>query len=497
MKRNIIRERKKVNILVGICSAQKYYERRKAVRETWLKHPQKGVECLFFLGGEVPEDEKKDTVGLDAPDSYIGLPAKVLAFFRYALEHYEFDWLFKCDEDTYLDLSRLQELADPKYGIVGDALLARRNAPSGGAGYLLRREIVERIAARQDVPVCGAEDLIFGKLALEEGAVPHSTPRLYMSNAHYPAPDNDEVSAHWCNPDLMKTFEVLRHGTPAALYRGRHEKWTDDLIFYKEGVFRRRSTSGYGWWSLSPCGILTLRWKDGKEEQFLTSEKGYSGSNLELSPANDSVTLVKLAPENGADNDILSEDEVYKTARLHLGCGERQLKGWLNLDLPRYDITRPLPWANGSVKVFYLEHVIEYVSPEELYQFLREVRRTLQPDGILRLSVTDMVRHTTEALLNYAPFRQQQTGVSSEPDWALEALIGHDKKRSFWTQESLGAFLKLAGFAVTAHEPGQSHDPDLQGLERRENPTEDPFLLMGTVCLEARPKISPVTLEGK
>ncbi len=51
--------------------------------------------------------EEEDTVGLDAPDGYNELPAKVKSFFRYALENYEFEWLFKCDDDTYLELSRL------------------------------------------------------------------------------------------------------------------------------------------------------------------------------------------------------------------------------------------------------------------------------------------------------------------------------------------------------------------------------------------------------
>lgn len=492
-------ERRKVKILVGICSAHGYYERRKAVRETWLKHPQEGVECLFFLGGDVPEREREDTVGLDAADSYIDLPAKVLAFFRYALEHYEFDWLFKCDEDTYLDLSRLPELADPQYGIIGDVLLERRNSPSGGAGYLLKREIVERIVNRTDVPLRGAEDLIFGKLALEEGAVPHSTPRLYMSNAHYPAPDNDEVSAHWCNPALMRVLELLRHGQPDMICRASHQYWKDDLLFYKEGVFRRRSTPCYGWWSMAADGILTLRWKMWGEEQLMKEGRKFSGSSLEIEPQGEG-TIDEL--QNGLSDSLDEKAQPQKVhdrmERLHLGCGNRLLPGWLNLDLPRYDITRPLPWKDGSVRAYYLEHVIEYVSQTSLCRFLREVWRTLRPDGVLRLAITDRALHADGVRLHYAPFRQRQTGVNEGSGWELEALIEQDGARAFWVLESLSLFLKMAGFDVTRHEPGQSDDPALQGLERQSPPDEDPFLLMGTVCLEARkPKgASPMSFRA-
>lgn len=490
-------ERKTVKILVGICSAQGCYERRKAVRETWLKHPQEGIKCLFFLGGEVPEQECCDTVGLDAPDTYQTLPAKVLAFFRYALENYDFDWLFKCDDDTYLDLSRLPELADDRYGIVGDMLLARRSTPSGGAGYLLSRAIVEKIAAREDVPILGAEDMIFGKLALEAGAVPCATPRLYMSHAHYPAPDNDKVSAHWCDPDLMRSVEVLRHGKSAISYCARHQRWKDDLLFFREGIFRRRSAPHYGWWWLSD-GILTLRWKWKGDEQLMQEGNHFYGSSLALEPksgctkeeeqnvhAGQSLEdFVGWTP--GVKQNASLFSSLNPMSRLHLGCGTRLLPGWLNLDLPRYDITRPLPWKDGSVQNYFLEHVVEYISPADFFRFLREAWRTLRAEGVLRLAVTDRVRHAAGVLMNYTPFRQQQAGVGNTPDWELEALIAHDSVRSFWTEAALGVFLKQAGFDVSVYQPGQSDDPDLQGLERAETPDEDPYALLGTICLEAR-----------
>ena len=60
MTRNeLMNEKKKVSILVGICSGQGLEERRNAVRDSWLRHPQEGVECRFFIGGEAAEEEKK------------------------------------------------------------------------------------------------------------------------------------------------------------------------------------------------------------------------------------------------------------------------------------------------------------------------------------------------------------------------------------------------------------------------------------------------------
>ena len=80
-------------------------------------------------------------------DDYRHLPAKGLAFYQYALEHYDFDWLFKCDDDTYLALDRLESLCDGRYDLVGDMSLADRGFPSGGAGYLMSRALVEGMVA--------------------------------------------------------------------------------------------------------------------------------------------------------------------------------------------------------------------------------------------------------------------------------------------------------------------------------------------------------------
>ena len=291
-------KKKKVSILVGICSAQKLTERRDAVRDSWLKRPQEGIACRFFIGGEVAQEERGDTVGLDAPDSYNDLPAKVLAFLRYGLEHYDFDWIFKCDDDTYVDLSRLPELVNARYGLIGDALLGERQAPSGGAGYFLSRAVVEEIVARPDVPLTGAEDLIFGKLALETGEEHLVTHRLFMSNVRYPLPDNDTVTAHWCEPAVLRAMDVLRHGTPAAVYRGVHPDWNDAFLFYREGGFRRASSPDFGWWEL--CGAkrdnLTLRWKRRAPMVLMWQQECFRDSSATLTRESGSRSLWELLP---------------------------------------------------------------------------------------------------------------------------------------------------------------------------------------------------------
>lgn len=277
--------RKKVKVLVGICSCNDAAGRRKACRETWLSHPVPGIECRFFLGRRTPLPNEPDVAALWVEDDYRHLPAKGLAFYRYALEHYDFDWLFKCDDDTYVVLDRLESLCNDRYDLVGDMSLADRGFPSGGAGYLMSRMLVEKIVAHGDlVPAAGAEDVLFGQLSRKLGARVHATPRLFLN--HSPAPQrlNDQVSAHWCSPERLHDIEMLFHSAPIGVFKGKHPHWEDEVFFFRNGRFQRRTSGCQGEYSLNGEAFLVLKWDDWPEESLFRDGSVFRQGDFTLSP---------------------------------------------------------------------------------------------------------------------------------------------------------------------------------------------------------------------
>jgi len=81
--------------------------------------------------------------------------------------------------------------------------------------------------------------------------------------------------------------------------------------------------------------------------------------------------------------------------KLHLGCGWRNFgEGWINIDGGDYehlhykDITK-LPFEDSSVELIYASHVLEYFDRIEVENLLREWRRVLKDDAVLRLAVPD------------------------------------------------------------------------------------------------------------
>src|SRR5688572_1785254 len=82
-------------------------------------------------------------------------------------------------------------------------------------------------------------------------------------------------------------------------------------------------------------------------------------------------------------------------SKLHLGCGPLALPGWLNIDNEPYagvdrvlDVTAGLPFED--VQFIFAEHFIEHLSFDASTALMRECRRVLREDGVLRLSTPNL-----------------------------------------------------------------------------------------------------------
>ena len=153
-------------------------------RGTWLCKLPEGLDYRFFLGpsGRIPE---KDEVFLDCDDSYMGLPSKVQAVCRWALEK-GYDYIVKVDDDVIL---RPYELVagDFQYHDFSGRLNGDRDSvqiPWGFCYTLSRRAMI------------------------------------IMADANLPKDNNDEA---WC-AHTLSTHGIVLHNQPRyCLHRGRRE----------------------------------------------------------------------------------------------------------------------------------------------------------------------------------------------------------------------------------------------------------------------------------
>ena len=278
-------EKKRASILVGICSCVNAAKRRAACRETWLSRPQPGVECRFFLGHREPLADEPDVVALWVEDDYEHLPAKGLAFYKWALDNYDFDWLFKCDDDTYLSLERLPSLCDERFDLIGDMSVKHRGFPSGGAGYLMKRALVEAIVARgASVPLTGPEDVIFGQMARSLGAACMASPRLYLDQTPPPHRGNDRISCHWCSPERLRAIHAYMEEPPVAVMSGVHPYWKDEVLFFRNGRYMRKTSGCTGDYLLRGEKSLILKWDRFAPETLEREGEHFRQGQFTLSP---------------------------------------------------------------------------------------------------------------------------------------------------------------------------------------------------------------------
>ncbi len=124
--------------------------------------------------------------------------------------------------------------------------------------------------------------------------------------------------------------------------------------------------------------------------------------------------------------------------RINIGCGQTPIEGWLNfenscslylskipllhfflhklglLETPQYkfisfarthnikygDAVRGLPIASSAASVIYCSHMIEHLDQNGAAAFLREARRLLCPEGIIRIAVPDLNKLVKQYILS-------------------------------------------------------------------------------------------------
>lgn len=204
-------------LIISIESAEKYEKRQALCRRGWLrafasKHPD--VEAFFVVGGGLGGAScNGDVVSVAASDAYEGLPQKTRRLFEYVLDKYEFDFLYKCDDDTFVHVDRLvAHLNQDDY--VGRVNTWQRDRKSiyaeGGAGYILSKCAVKLAVENFLYPegINGAEDVCVALALRTIGILPVNDDRLSQQPTPSPSKSNDQISCHYIR-DQAQVDEIL------------------------------------------------------------------------------------------------------------------------------------------------------------------------------------------------------------------------------------------------------------------------------------------------
>ena len=147
------------------------------------------------------------------------------------------------------------------------------------------------------------------------------------------------------------------------------------------------------------------------------------------------------------------------TMKHHLGCGERYLQGYRNIDFPstdhtvqqksvadeRADITS-LKYESGTIDEVRLHHVFEHFNRAQACGLVAVWHDWIKVDGFLHIEVPDFFWTAAAVLSPFTSFRRKMVGIrhifgSQEAHWAVH-FDGYSAGR-------LKLMLSSFGFEVT------------------------------------------------
>lgn len=168
---------------------------------------------------------------------------------------------------------------------------------------------------------------------------------------------------------------------------------------------------------------------------------------------------------------------------VNVGCGDRAVPNWLNLDMVAnpliefWDCRRGLPLVDGAADRIFAEHFLEHLDyATEAPLFLRECHRCLRPAGVLRVIVPDAGAYLRQYAAGSWPGLAEMRPLIAEPGGYRDTFLpeSYVTKMEFinavfrqngehkyaYDAETLINALKEAGFAtVRAMSYGESLDP--------------------------------------
>jgi len=184
---------KKLIISIPSIKSEEYISLENACKQTWLNHNHKDIEHLFYFGSN--EDKFKNNelyvkcnnqISKTESNKFVGqhpiIIEKTIKMFEFALKNYNFEFIFRTNLSSYLDLNFLLEYIDKiesRNCYMGYIGYHEQIVFASGAGILLSRDMVDLLVNKQNmIDQNLIDDVAFAKLFYDLKINPKPLPRF-------------------------------------------------------------------------------------------------------------------------------------------------------------------------------------------------------------------------------------------------------------------------------------------------------------------------------
>jgi glycosyltransferase involved in cell wall biosynthesis len=207
-------ERFDYKIAIGILTCNRNTSRISIIRETWVNELKKHHIPYYFIIGNPELNSCKlegDTIFVPCPDDYESLPKKMFYFYNYIFENTNYDFVYKIDDDCFLNVDDLYFTYFWNFDYFGHTVCTDEkdlnrawhfgkctakelnNKPypreytgpwcGGGFGYFLSRIALGKINTMGEfIKADMYEDKAIGDALRENGILPQENPKYIFFN---------------------------------------------------------------------------------------------------------------------------------------------------------------------------------------------------------------------------------------------------------------------------------------------------------------------------
>lgn len=148
----------------------------------------------------------------------------------------------------------------------------------------------------------------------------------------------------------------------------------------------------------------------------------------------------------------IKRSKLHEVKKLHLGCGDIILAGYLNCDLynPKAEFkcdVKELPFENDSIEEIYASHLIEHFDFKEAFVVLKEWYRVLKQGGKLIVETPDFL-NLCKLFIN----SDERGRVNLYGQFFAKAWLPGEVHKFLYTETQLGWTLKQCGFRDVVRE---------------------------------------------
>ncbi|XP_046615706.1 beta-1,3-galactosyltransferase 6 [Neodiprion virginianus] len=231
-------------LIIVVFSAPSNVEQREAVRGTWLSENYEDVKYLFVIGTQNMEFDQRNRLASEnkayhdllllpnLQDSYQALTKKLLHSFAHICKEYDFDYLLKCDDDSFVLVDKiLKEFEKQRYealdkelywGFFNGKAQVKRSGPwketdwifcdfylpyARGGGYVLSQNLVKFIAQNSNIlRLFNSEDVSVGLWLAPLSNIERKHDVRFDTEYRSRGCSNEHIIKHKQNVEAMNTM---------------------------------------------------------------------------------------------------------------------------------------------------------------------------------------------------------------------------------------------------------------------------------------------------